>query len=259
MRCCIRSAFRSIVSSIVRRCSAVGSEAGSSSRPVSVRITVIGVRSSWAMIDRKSVRIRSRSFMGTAASVQAPCSTRRRPRLERTYSAVVAPASDANQTERLELARAAPRRRRAAGRRHPRRTALEIGGRRPALDELRAPHGAAVSSRPGDAMVGAYACTTVRRAPRRGPPHRPGHGSVGRGGEAGPHRTSRCTVLRRRSQSSRTEGRHGSRRFRRSDFAGDAGEGAVGARMHDGPRVRRAARSRSRESPRHCHDPTTAT
>ena len=86
MRCCIRSALRSIVSSIVRRCSADGSDAGSSNSPVSVRITVIGVRSSWAMIDRKSVRIRSRSFIGTAASVQFPCWTRRRPRLERTYS-----------------------------------------------------------------------------------------------------------------------------------------------------------------------------
>jgi hypothetical protein len=59
--------------------------------PVSVRITVIGVRSSWAMTDRKSVRIRSRSFSGTVASPQCPRSTIRRPRLVCTYRPTGAP------------------------------------------------------------------------------------------------------------------------------------------------------------------------
>ena len=212
-RCCIRSAFRSIVSSIVRRCSAVGSDAGSSSKPVSVRITVIGVRSSCAMIERKSVRIRSRSFMGTAASVQEPCSTRRCPRLERTYSAVAPPRATRTRPSDWSSPGAPPRRP-AAGRRQHRRTVAR--DRRPSrrARRSRAPRRRAVSSRPGLKPRSEHTRgTSVRRGPRRG--HRADR-SVRRGGEAGPHRRSRCTGRRPRNQRSRTGARRGTRRFPRS-------------------------------------------
>ena len=153
MRCCIRSALRSIVSSIVRRCSSEGSDAGSSNSPVSVRITVIGVRSSWAMIDRKSVRIRSRSFNGTAASVQLPCWTRRRPRLERTYSRTGRPPRDADETERFQLRQqalhdAGPYVGAVLG-----KPALEIRGRRAALHECERGDGQRRTARAGRCHV----------------------------------------------------------------------------------------------------------
>ena len=135
MRCCIRSAFRSIVSSIVRRCSAVGSDDGSSSSPVSVRITVIGVRSSCAMMDSKSVRSRSRSFIGPAESIQAPCSTRRRPRLERTYSRTGAPrAIRTRPSDSSSLSRSSAMPGRMVGAILGEST-LEIGNRCPALHQ----------------------------------------------------------------------------------------------------------------------------
>ena len=62
MRRCIRSALRSMVSSIAVRCSSVGREVGSSSSPVLVRTTVNGVRSSCAIVERRSVRRRSTSL-----------------------------------------------------------------------------------------------------------------------------------------------------------------------------------------------------
>ena len=58
---CIRSAFRSMVARRVSTSSGGGRRGRSRSTPTQVRIAVSGVRSSWAIVERRSVRSRSSS------------------------------------------------------------------------------------------------------------------------------------------------------------------------------------------------------
>ena len=120
---CIRSALRSMVSSIAVRCSSVGWELGSSSRPVLVRTTVSGVRSSCAMVDSRSVRRRSTSWRTADASVRQAAI--RRPAGRGSSARTCDPRRGRRGRARARPARrAGPRRCRRAGRRRDRRSAV---------------------------------------------------------------------------------------------------------------------------------------
>ena len=67
------------------RCSSVGSDDGSSRRPTLVRTAVSGVRSSWAIVDSRSVRSCSSSYSATPASPARPASSVRVPSVVGTY------------------------------------------------------------------------------------------------------------------------------------------------------------------------------
>ena len=156
-----------------RSCSAVGRDAGSSSSPALVRTTVRGVRSSWAIVDSRSVRSRSSFLSGAASRRPAPLSLSCSPRrVSDVAGASASAACDADEPQARRARRAVLGDARAAGRRPAPRIAPRARrpSSRPGPSPGRRERAAAVRARwtwPHGRRIGA---TSSARPRRREPP-----------------------------------------------------------------------------------------